>query len=330
MTAPAPAPAPAAALGGYLRFVAAGRHFAVPLAQIERAALTTSLTRLPPRAGRPPWWRGVAIIDGAGVPVLHLAGVLGLGAHAPGGALVFCRAGDDLLALECEAAHGLLPAVTKLEPRVTETFAEAATCCAGTLRAADAPVLLLRPEALLAGARRDAIALGLADATPVIEQLASLRDQEATLANAPTAAGYHRLADAYAKHGLNEDTARARKRAGEVARFAAAGVAEGVLYAGAYNARALLELLHMLHTTAQSGELRLRAAEDRPGARFVFQQGRITAAEHPSTAPGEASLRRALAEPAGRFEFGPPGRNAPTRGALAADSVLTEFFAQLG
>ncbi|MEY2877920.1 MAG: hypothetical protein RLZZ15_300, partial [Verrucomicrobiota bacterium] len=96
-------------LGGHLRMVVGGQHFGLSLDRVLRVALAGDARRIAPRAGAEAWWRG-AVLDGhRGVPVVGLAGLLGLRA-GEAQALVFCRIGGGQIALECEGVRGIVPA----------------------------------------------------------------------------------------------------------------------------------------------------------------------------------------------------------------------------
>lgn len=143
----------------------AGRGTALPLAAVDRVARWPGrLTRLP---GAPAAMPGIALIDGAAVPLVdpghQLAGTAAAGIRRR---VVTVRAGGAVAGVIVEAVEGLIAAAAERLDRTSLPDEAAHGLFAETVRLSgtDDTVLLLGPEALVAATASEVVGLGRASA----------------------------------------------------------------------------------------------------------------------------------------------------------------------
>lgn len=153
-------PKDAAERSEVLRFEIGGLRCAVPLTHVREVVRAVAYTPLP---GAPPVIEGVIDVRGEVVPVVNLAGRLGLETAPvrPSQVLVLVWTGERLVALRVDQVEWI-EALEEDDVRKIEHLMRGPVALAGVGRMRDGLVLLQDPEALLQQAEIEAIDAALA------------------------------------------------------------------------------------------------------------------------------------------------------------------------
>jgi len=310
-------------LAGYLWLRSGGHDFALPLAGVRRVALCSQLRVAPPERGVPSWWGGVTLDDGRSHPLLNLADLIGAPAGqgiSPDSVVVLSTLWQLSVGLVCDRFRGIIPAGDPSWPLSPALFATAERALPRARLWAGRPVLDLSPEQLFSPSQRAQFDQAMKNSKVNVDQLWELSELEQQLAVTPTVTGYKDLAARYKKLGWLEEAERMQARADEIKTDAPVTRASTGGLSGPVTPRVLLELLHVLHVTAKSGELLLDAPGGITGS-ISLRGGAMVDAKSADADDALKALRQLCAIKAGRYQFfaGVPSQTEESK--LPADTA---------
>jgi len=315
---------------GLLWLRSGGHDLSLPLAGVRRVALCNQLRVARPGRSAPSWWSGVTLDDGRSYPLLNLADLLGAPAErkiSPDAVVVLTSLWQLSVGLVCDRFRGILPAGLPSWPLAPALFATGDGVLPRMRLWMERPVLDLAPEQLFSAHHRAQFDQAMKNSKENVDELWELSELEQQLAVAPTVQGYKDLAARYRQLGWLDEAERMQARASDLktetptARTVTGGLG------GPFNPRVLLELLHVLHLTAKSGELLLDAPGGITGA-ITFGGGAIIEVKCADATDVRSALRRLHAIDAGRYQFFPGAPLATSDARSPTDTAA--LIAELG